>query len=72
MVILYNLFAGDQFGWAPVITSLDRAKVAADWVPAMWDSSLHFGDMKNLPAPLDPWEKPAQVLLISNEFAFLD
>ena len=63
---------GDQFGWAPVITSLDRAKVAADSLPATWDASLHFGDMENLPAPLNPWEKPAQVLLISNEFAFLD
>ena len=63
---------GDQFGWAPVITSLDRAKVAADSLPTTWDASLHFGDMENLPASLDPWEKPAQVLLISNEFAFLD
>ena len=51
---------GDDFTWAPVITGGDVS----------WDSSKEFGG----PAPvaLNAWEKFAQVLLQTNEFAFVD
>jgi hypothetical protein len=50
----------DAFEWAPVIKSGGR----------IWDAAKDFAG----PAPphLSPWEKFAQVLLQTNEFAFVD
>jgi hypothetical protein len=52
----------DQFLWSPIITGAD----------AMWDAKKDF----NGPAPamktLTPWEQFAQILMLSNEFAFVD
>ena len=38
----------------------------------VWDARANFIDPKKLPAPLGAWEKYVQVLLLSNEFAFVD
>jgi Protein of unknown function (DUF1553)/Protein of unknown function (DUF1549)/Planctomycete cytochrome C len=50
----------DDFTWAPVVTAGKQT----------WDASRDFGG----PAPiaLNAWEKFAQVLLQTNEFAFVD
>jgi hypothetical protein len=50
----------DAFEWAPVIKAGDH----------VWDAKKDFAG----PAPLrlSPWEKYAQVLLQTNEFAFVD
>ena len=37
-----------------------------------WNAKLDFGDRKEIPKPLSVWEKYAQVLLMSNQLAFLD
>ncbi len=53
----------DSFDWAPVIRALDGDG-------ALWNAHDNFAGP---PAPqLDPWEKFAQVLLVSNEFVFVD
>jgi hypothetical protein len=37
-----------------------------------WDARAGFGGPKAAPQTLDPWAKYAQVLLLSNEFIFID
>jgi Protein of unknown function (DUF1553)/Protein of unknown function (DUF1549)/Planctomycete cytochrome C len=56
----------DSFQWAPVVRLLGGS-------PNEWDAAKQFGGppAKPLP-PLSPWEKYAQVLIMSNEFAFVD
>ena len=56
----------DEFTWAPVITR----KGAPDSKPQVWDSAKDFAGPQ--PRTLSPWEKYAQVLLETNEFAFVD
>lgn len=62
IVDIRDTLSYDQFLWAPLIT--------ADG--ATWDAKADFGG----PAPslvlLAPWEQYAQVLLLANEFAFVD
>ena len=57
----------DDFTWAPVVT---YKQAAADAKPRVWDAAQDFSG----PAPvsLSAWEKYAQVLLQTNEFAFVD
>ena len=53
----------DGFRWSPVIGSDDGT----------WDAKGQFaGPPPPKPAPLQPWEQYAQVLLQTNEFAFVD
>jgi len=52
----------DQFLWAPTL----NAK------PAIWSAQADFTGPKPQPILLTPWEQFAQVLLLSNEFAFVD
>jgi hypothetical protein len=52
----------DQFLWAPVI-SADAAK---------WDARAEFTGPMPAPQHLSAWEQYAQVLLLANEFAFVD
>jgi len=52
----------DQFLWRPLIRSGDDR----------WDARTEFGGPLPLPDFLTPWEQYAQVLLLANEFAFLD
>lgn len=53
----------DSFTWAPVIRCLEPS-------PATWNAAAEF----TAPAPdrLSPWEEYAQVLLLTNEFMFVD
>jgi hypothetical protein len=58
-----------MFKWSPVITRID----AVNPKPTSWSAKQEFGGPPNQPpAPLSAWEKFAQVLLLSNEFVFVD
>jgi hypothetical protein len=41
-------------------------------LPCVWDAHENFIDPRKHLKPLAPWEKYAQVLLISNEFFFVE
>jgi hypothetical protein len=61
----------DSFNWAPRIRFLDVDPM--ETLQASWDANADFvGPGKGSPAPLDPWERYAHVLLQSNELVFLD
>ena len=70
----------DNFAWTPTLT-LTSAPVVAKGVAkgkfreagVKWDAAADFGGPADeLPRPLTNWEKYAQALLLSNEFAFTD
>jgi len=54
--------AYDQFLWAPVIASGTER----------WDARAGFSGPGGASGPLQAWEQYAQVLLLTNEFAFVD
>jgi hypothetical protein len=59
----------DMFKWSPVITQIDAAAPKR----ISWSAKKEFGGPPSAPpAPLSAWEKFAQVLLLSNEFVFVD
>jgi hypothetical protein len=61
----------DEFAWAPVIQmSKPEAATQGGDVPAEWSAAAEFTGPP--PVPLSPWEKYAQVLLLANEFVFID
>ena len=56
----------DMFKWAPVIKATESE-------PSEWSAKKDFaGPPPPPPQPLDAWEQYAQVLLLSNEFLFVD
>ncbi len=59
----------DSFNWSPKVASTEKRP------NKVWDFSADFpkGPNPQTPdAPLTPWEQLAQVLLLSNEFQFVD
>lgn len=57
----------DNFKWAPTIA------VAAAGMSDQWDARKEFAGPPPIPPkPLSAWEKYAQVLLLANEFLFVD
>ena len=75
MVDCRNDATGDTFKWSPLVTIVDAESKTAMMKagqPTVWDARANFVDPAKLPQPLGPWEKLAQVLLLSNEFAFVD
>ena len=60
----------DQFLWAPVITVVGSAGTGGDVVEQTWNAEKDFGGI--LPTLLSPWQQFAQVLMLSNEFMFVD
>ena len=60
----------DSFSWAPTINLACPDTGAA--LTRTWDAKDDFNGPKELPQPLDAWEKFAQVLLLSNELLFVD
>ena len=64
----------DDFKWSPVIKSKDQpAGASSGEYAAEWSAKKDFGGPpEQPPKPLSPWEKYAQVLLLSNEFMFVD
>ncbi|HUS36432.1 MAG TPA: hypothetical protein VM680_13860, partial [Verrucomicrobiae bacterium] len=60
----------DSFTWAPTIEMFSaetKGPVTRDW-----SAKEDFSGPKEMPKPLDPWEKLAQVILMSNELVFVD
>jgi hypothetical protein len=56
----------DSFEWAPTITAIEGGD-------GEWAAARQFSGPPAPPQPpLSPWEKYAQVLLMTNEFAFVD
>ncbi|MEW6306370.1 MAG: PSD1 and planctomycete cytochrome C domain-containing protein [Verrucomicrobiota bacterium] len=64
----------DEFKWAPHITLMDAVSAGSGSAAAReWDARKEFGGPPPAPVkPLSPWEKYAQVLLLANEFVFVD
>ena len=58
----------DGYTWAPKITFTS----ATDSAPRTWDAKRDFGITEKTRIPLTPLESLAQVLLLSNELAFVD
>lgn len=64
-------YESDAFRWAPVIEeTLSSAQKEAGMTARRWSAADDFRlpDEKSL----DAWEQYAQVLLMTNEFAFVD
>jgi hypothetical protein len=60
----------DSFTWAPTIemfSAESRGPITRDW-----SAREDFSGPKEIPKPLDAWEKLAQVILMSNELVFVD
>jgi hypothetical protein len=55
----------DSFTWAPVLKNNADASM-------VWSAKEDFSGVQEMPTPLNSWEKLAQVLLMSNELAFVD
>ena len=64
----------DHFKWSPVIKSKDGPGGGGSGDDATeWSANKDFSGPPEPPLPsLSPWEKFAQVLLLSNEFLFVD
>ncbi|MBL9187322.1 MAG: PSD1 domain-containing protein [Opitutaceae bacterium] len=60
--------SSDSFTWAPVVTFTATGEMA----PRTWDAKKDFDSLEKPAAPLTRWEELAQVLLLSNEVAFVD
>jgi hypothetical protein len=64
--------AFDAFTWSPVVRVVRPAGPAASRI-AEWSAETGFrGPPAEAVKPLTPWERYAQVLLLSNEFVFVD
>ena len=64
----------DDFKWPPVVRTKDQGAGAPSGEYAVeWSAKKDFsGPPEPPPKPLSAWEKYAQVLLLSNEFMFVD
>ncbi len=61
----------DQFLWSPQIRASNAvAGSGGDSVPELWDARKDFAEQPK--TNLSPWEQLAQVLMLSNEFMFVD
>lgn len=65
----------DSFFWSPVIEMTESVASAAELADtqSIWSARNDFsGPPAPQPEPLNAWEELAQVLLLSNEFMFID
>jgi hypothetical protein len=62
----------DSFTWVPRIKALSQGASAGSGSASEWNARQEFSGPKEVPAPLNAWEQYAQVLLMSNELAFVD
>jgi len=63
----------DSFAWAPTIRLVEPPQKEAAEEVMEWSAANDFaGPSKKIPEALTSWEKYAQVLMMSNEFIFLD
>jgi hypothetical protein len=62
----------DTFTWAPKIKLIEVGSGGPAGGPLEWDARADFSGPPKAYPPLSPWEKYAQVLLLSNELMFVD
>jgi len=62
----------DGYSWSPVIQALNDTTDASGSGVSQWDARQDCGGPPEPIVPLTPWEKYAQVLLMSNELVFVD
>lgn len=62
----------DKVKWAPTITMRDSDIPGMKGMHMRWDARTDFMNPASMPQPLGAWEELAQVLLLSNEFAYAD
>jgi hypothetical protein len=64
----------DEFLWSPLITTAETdLEASSSETIALWDAKKEFAGLRPpYTPPLNPWEQYAQVLLLSNEFSFVD
>lgn len=73
VVDIADTLNNDQFLWAPVITFGPTATRAGAPGTRAYDAAQDFAaPIVQRPRPLGPWAQYAQVLLLSNAFAFVD
>jgi len=60
----------DSYQWSPVVRVLDAPAAGAE--AAEWNAAADFSGPREAASKLSPWEKYAQVLLMSDEFMFVD
>jgi mono/diheme cytochrome c family protein len=66
----FKTLDSDSFSWAPTIKALGQAGTSGRELA--WSAKDDFRGPKEATVTLNPWEKYAQVLLMSNELAFVD
>ena len=70
IVDIRNGLNSDQFLWSPKLALSGSAGSGGDTADQSWDAERDFAGAKA--ALLDPWQQFAQVLMLSNEFMFVD
>jgi len=60
----------NQFLWSPGIRLAGSAGSGGDLGPRLWDARADF--TKSSVSSLDPWEQFVQVMMLANEFLFVD
>ncbi|MCB1079421.1 MAG: hypothetical protein KDM64_16505, partial [Verrucomicrobiae bacterium] len=63
---------GDTYQWAPTITMKSAEMPGMAGMAKRWDARSNFLNPDRMPQPLGPWEELAQVLLLSNEFIWVE
>jgi mono/diheme cytochrome c family protein len=63
---------GDTYQWAPTLTMTTAEMPGMAGLAMRWDARTNFLDPARMPQPLGPWEELAQVLLLSNEFIWVE
>ena len=66
----FETLDSDSFTWAPAIKAVERT--GSSGRDQAWSAKDDFSGPKETLVPLNAWEKYAQVLLMSNELAFVD
>jgi hypothetical protein len=56
----------DQFLWAPIISTVEAGPATT------WNAKQEFTGPAATKQQLEPWQQYAQVLLLANEFSFVD
>ena len=62
----------DSFSWSPVLRMQTPPRATGANLPMLWDAKADFLKQGASRKALTPWEKYAQVLLLANEFMFVD
>ncbi len=77
VVDIYKVLNSDSFEWSPTITAIDPKSVANTGATATpknktrsWNYSKDFRAIE--PEQITSWQSVAQILLLSNEFQFVD